>query len=247
MGMGSAPRADRGRGRPARLEPRPGDPRPSRSVGVRPRAGRGLYLGLDQRAFVTGKSGSGKSYLARRWVRGWQSGIAIDHKHNGIPPAELPGWDLVLGCRTALAAWGPQHPRLIVRPQVGDTEPGGPYEVLAERVLLTGWTGWYDDEVANVAPVGRLNRGLERLVGEGRARFCPVVVATQRPIGVHNKLMSEAEHLVVFRLQLRGDREKLAGYAGERLLEPDLLAIPHSFAHYRSDTGELTVYGPLPA
>lgn len=207
-------------------------------------AGRGLHLALDQRAFVCGRTGSGKSYLARRWVRGWRSGVAVDHKWNGIPPAELPGWQVVDGFRAALEAW-PRIPRIIVRPHPGDLERGAGYDELAQRVLRAGWTGWYDDEVANVAPIGRILTGLERLYGEGRARQVPVVVATQRPIGVHNKLLSEADHLVIFQLQLPGDRDKLASFAGEQLTDPRLLQERHSFAHYRADTGELTVYGPL--
>lgn len=206
---------------------------------------RGLHLALDERAFVCGRTGTGKSYLARRWVRGWRSGIAVDHKHNGIPAAELPGWEVALGFRQALEAWGPAHPRLIVRPIWGDLEHGGLYDELAERVLMAGWSGWYDDEVANVATVGRIHRGLERLYGEGRARACPVVVATQRPIGVHNKLLSEADHIIAFRLQLAGDREKLASFAGEELLDPGRLQVPHSFAHFHAGSGELTFYGPL--
>lgn len=210
-----------------------------------------LHLALDQRAFVCGRTGSGKSYLARRWIRGWRSGIAVDHKHNGIPADELPGWEVANGFAAALAAWGPEHPRLIVRPQPGDTaehRAGGYripslYEQLALRVLEAGWTGWYDDEVANVAPLGRINPGLERLYGEGRGRMVPVLVATQRPIGVHNKLLSEADHIITFSLQLEGDRTKLAAFAGDELLTP--IPHDHSFAHFRADQGVLTLYGPL--
>lgn len=205
---------------------------------------RSLHLALDERAFVCGRTGSGKSYMARRWIRGWRSGVAVDHKWNGIPPAELPGWEVAEGFAMALAAW-PAHPRIIVRPHPGDLERGGPYDELAGRVLRAGWTGWYDDEVANVAPVGRILTGLERLYGEGRARMCPVVVATQRPIGVHNKLLSEADHVVAFALQLRGDREKLASFMGDELMDPQLLPVPHSFAHYQAKSGQLTIYGPV--
>lgn len=208
-------------------------------------AGRGLHLALDQRAFVCGRTGSGKSYLARRWIRGWRSGVAVDHKWNGIPPAELPGWQVVDGFTAALAVWPARAPRVIVRPHPGDLDRGAGYDELAVRVLRAGWTGWYDDEVANVAPVGRILTGLERLYGEGRARSCPVVVATQRPVGVHNKLLSEADHVVAFQLQLRGDREKLASFMGEELLDPRRLDRRHSFAHYRADAGALTFYGPL--
>lgn len=215
-------------------------------------AGRGLHLAMSERAFVCGRTGSGKSYLARRWVRTWRSGIAVDHKHNGVPASELPGWEVVVGFAAALRAWGPAHPRLIVRPQPGDTaerREGGHripslYEQLALRVLATGWTGWYDDEAMNVAPLGRLNPGLERLYGEGRTRAIPVVVATQRPIGIHNKLLSEADHLVVFSLQLDGDRAKLASFAGQQLMDPTALNVPHSFAHFRAGA-DLTFYGPL--
>lgn len=206
-------------------------------------AGQGLHLAMSERAFVCGRTGTGKSYLARRWVRAWRAGIAVDHKYNGIPPVEMPGWEVVQGFGLALRAWGPAHPRLIVRPLPADLPDR--YEQLALRVLAAGWTGWYDDEVMSVAPIGRLNPGLERLYGEGRARSCPVVVATQRPIGVHNKLLSEADHIVTFALQLEGDRKKLASFAGEELMDPRRLDQRHSFAHFRAGAGALVFYGAL--
>ena len=208
-----------------------------------------LHLAADQRAFVTGKSGSGKTYLATSWVRGWPAGIAIDPKHM-LTGADLPGWELVLGCDAACRVWGPQHPRLRVRPIPGDVRPGGPYDRLATLVLMASRpgssAGWYDDEVLNAAPLGRISPGLERLIGEGRGRAVPVVLGTQRPIGVHNKVLSEANHLVVFRLVLDGDRAKLASFAGAQLLDPRLLERKHTFAHFDVDAGTLTLHDPLP-
>jgi hypothetical protein len=183
--------------------------------------------------------------VALAWARQWQAGIAVDHKHE-LTPAHLPGWQLVQGFRTALAQWGPEHPRLIVRPIRGDLEPDGPYDQLAERVLLHGRVGWLNDEVHNVAPGGRMQAGFERLWLEGRSRQVPVIAATTRPMHVHNSLLANATHIVAFQLLLDGDRRKLAGFMGERLLERDLLAQAHSFAHWRADTSELVVYGPLP-
>lgn len=206
-----------------------------------------LRLAADQRAFVTGKSGSGKTYLATSWVRSWPAGIAIDPKHM-LSTSDLPGWELVLGCDAARRVW-PAHPRLRVRPVPGDYRPGGPYDQLAEHVLMSSRpgssAGWYDDECLNAAPLGRILPGLERLLGEGRGRAVPVVLGTQRPIGVHNKVLSEANHLVVFRLILPGDRAKLADFAGEELLDPRLLQAPHSFAHFDADAGTLTLHAPI--
>ena len=208
-----------------------------------------ILLAADQRAFVCGHTGSGKTYLATGWVRGWSAGIAVDPKHT-LTAAQLPGWETALGFRTALAHW-PAHPRLIVRPLPGDLDPGGPYEELAELVIFSSRkgssAGWYDDEVSNAAPLGRVNRGLERLIGEGREKAVPVVTATQRPVGVHNKVLSEVTHLVVFRLLLRGDRVKMAENAGDELLDPELLRERHSFAHFDATTGELTIHRPLGA
>lgn len=211
-----------------------------------------LILEPDQRAFVTGRTGSGKTWLATAWIaRGaspWQQGIAVDPKH-ALGTRELPGWEIVLGMGNALRLWGRDHPRLIVRPVHGDYERGAGYDELAYRVLMSSRcgasAGWYDDEVLNAAPVGRIQPGLERLLTEGRGRCVPVVAATTRPVGVHNKLLSEASHLVIFHLNLEGDRKKLASFAGAELLEPQLLSARHTFAHYHADTGRLQVHDPI--
>lgn len=194
---------------------------------------------------MCGRSGSGKTTLALRWARAWRAGIAVDHKHE-LSAADLPGWQVVTSCREALRAWGADHPRLIVRPVRGDLERGGPYDQLAERVLLHRRVGWFNDEVHNVAPQGRMLPGFERLWLEGRSREVPVIAATTRPIAVHNSLLANAVHIVAFRLLLAGDRRKLAAFMGDELLNPELLATPYSFAHWRADTGELVVYGPVP-
>lgn len=211
-----------------------------------------LVLEPDHRAFVTGRTGSGKTWLATGWIaRGagaWSQGIAVDPKH-ALTTRELPGWELVVGFTNAIRLWGRAHPRLIVRPVHGDYDRGAGYDHLAVSVLLASRcgasAGWYDDEVLNAAPVGRMQAGLERLVTEGRGRCVPVVTATTRPIGVHNKLLSEASHLVVFNLNLPGDRAKLASFAGEQLLDPRLLVDRHTFAHYHADTGQLTLHDPI--
>jgi hypothetical protein len=216
-----------------------------------PRRGE-LVLEPDQRAFVTGRTGSGKTWLATGWIaRGgspWAQGIAVDPKH-ALTSRELPGWQLVVGFNNALRLWGAEHPRLIVRPVQGDYGRAAGYDALAVRLLMASRcgasAGWYDDEVLNAAPLGRIQLGLERLLTEGRGRCVPVVAATTRPIGVHNKLLSEATHLVIFNLNLPGDRAKLASFAGEQLLDPQLLVERHTFAHYHADAGTLTLHDPI--
>lgn len=134
-----------------------------------------------------------------------------------------------------------------MRPVAGDLDPGGPYDRLASRILRHGRVGWYNDEVHNVAGRGRLQLGFERVWSEGREKGVPVVAATQRPRHVSLKLLSEANHLVIFDLRLPEDRARMVEVTGHaELAERELLQGAHTFAHYRADTGELTVYGPLP-
>jgi hypothetical protein len=233
--------ADRRRDRPGRPGASGLDQPPRR----RGRAG-DLALRADQRAFVCGHSGSGKTFLALRWARRWRAGVAIDHKFS-LTPAHLPGWEPVAGCQAAYRAWGPEHPRLIVRPVYGDLVPGGWYDRLAARVLQVGRVGWLNDEVQNVATDARMQPGFERVWGEGREKSVPAVAASQRPRRISLKLLSEADHLVIFRLRLAEDRQRMVEVTGHpELADERLLQGAHTFAHYRADTGELTVYGPLP-
>ncbi len=135
---------------------------------------------------------------------------------------------------------------MIVRPVAGESE--AEYTVLADRVYKLGDAGWYDDEALNAAPQGRMFYGLERLLTEGRTRGISVVLATTRPVGVHNRAISEANHLFAFDLLLEGDRRKLAGFVGPSILAPDLLRVPHSFGYFSPDDGEpFRVYAPVPA
>ncbi len=135
---------------------------------------------------------------------------------------------------------------MIVRPVAGEGE--AEYNALAGRVYALGDTGWYDDEALNAASQGRMFYGLERLQTEGRTRGISVALATTRPVGVHNRAISEANHLFAFDLLLVGDRRKLAGFVGEGILVPQLLREPHSFGYFSPDDGEpFRVFGPVPA
>jgi hypothetical protein len=54
----------------------------------------------------------------------------------------------------------------------------------------------------------------------GRTLNVGIAAASQRPIGLHNVAISEAAHVFVFRLQLEGDRAKLAGVLGPAVMTP---------------------------
>lgn len=134
-----------------------------------------------------------------------------------------------------------------MRPVFGDLVAGGWYDRLAARVLQSGRVGWLNDEVHNVATDTRMQPGFERVWSEGREKSVPAIAATQRPRRVALKLLSEADHLIIFRLRLREDRQRMVEVTGhEELADPKLLQGAHTFAHYRADTGELALYGPLP-
>ncbi len=45
---------------------------------------------------------------------------------------------------------------------------------------------------------------------------------TQRPVSIPKIFMSEAEHIVTFRLTLEQDRKTVAGFAGKEVLTPPI-------------------------
>jgi len=78
----------------------------------------------------------------------------------------------------------------------------------------------------------------------GRSLTVGVTICSQRPMGLHNDVIAESEHVFIFDLQLPGDREKLAGIVGEGALVR--VTEPFGFLYYGPTThGDVVRCSPL--
>jgi hypothetical protein len=117
------------------------------------------------------------------------------------------------------------------------------YEQLFAVLYATGDLTLYIDEAYAVVPPGtRAGKWLSALYTRGRELGIGVWTSTQRPTWVPLFMLSEADWFMVFRLNLKADRERLASLVGASpgILNP--IPDPHGFWLYHVNADSATYY-----
>ncbi len=171
-------------------------------------------LGPTDRVLIVGRTGSGKSTLARVLFYGHRSLVVIDPKHE-----EVLARSITVSTPAEFRRVFPQRAtRIVFRPDPEDHRATDVDEVI-RRVLTYGNTCLLLHETVDYATPTRIVPSLRRAIKTGRSLGVPVVACSQRPIGLHNDVIAEAEHVFVFDLAIEGDREKVAGIVGDGVRE----------------------------
>jgi len=203
-----------------------------------------ITIAPSERAAIVGRTGSGKTTLARQLVGTYRNLVVIDPKWR----FELARTMVVAGSAADFARLYPQRTtRLVYRPDPESSDHAD-VDAVIRRVLRYGRTCLCLDEAMDYATPSAILPAYRRALTQGRELLVPVVSLTQRPRAVHNTVLSEAEHLFVFDLQVASDRDKMADLAGDALRERILT--PYAFAYYGPATGGHVVMCPplrLPA
>lgn len=163
------------------------------------------------RTLIVGHTGSGKTTLALHLIGGYRSLVVIDPKWR----VTLPRTGVIAGEPRTFAQWWPQRARRVIyRPDPRDRRHDDVEAVIA-RVLAYGRTCLYVDEAMELSTPASILPAYKRAITQGRELYVPVVSASQRPVGIHNTILTEAEHCFAFKLVSAGDRDKLASFYGD--------------------------------
>ena len=195
-----------------------------------------MKIRSNDRVLLAGKTGSGKTWLAEHLLNRVERLVVID------PKAKLSHW--------RLDEPGERDWR--------DFEKGeaGRYRLIAP--IQDDQQSWYEDQFARLYSIGDLivyideaygvldkpgarpGKWLTALYTRGRELGIGTWAATQRPSWIPGFLMSEADILIVFRLNMPDDRKKLAAIGGQQLERrvPD----PHGFYLYRLEDDAPTYF-----
>lgn len=189
-----------------------------------------FVIGPTDRVLIVGRTGSGKSTLARVLSYGYRTVVVIDSKHE----EELPR-SLTVSTAAEFRQLYPQRTtRIVFRPDPTDPKHADVDEVLA-RVMAYGRARVVVHEAVDFATSTSILPQLRRAAKVGRSLAVGLTICSQRPMGLHNDVIAESDHVFAFDLQLPGDREKVAGVAGAGALER--VTEPFAFLYYGPSTG----------
>lgn len=175
---------------------------------------RSLNIRSNERIIGVGRTGSGKTVLAKYIVRNWPSLVVYDEK------AEI----------TLTNAHITSDIRQIANADVGRFVYRPPIEAIANnkarKQLLEDFfrviyerknTVLYIDEIYAVAENAQsFPYWLRAILTRGRSRNIGVIALTQRPAFIPNFFISEAEHIFTFNLSLEQDQTKMAFFIGDQ-------------------------------
>lgn len=188
-------------------------------------------LSSDNRVSFAGKTGSGKTFLARNLINSFSRLLAID------PKAEMgKEWRLEPLTQKALKELKNGKPARIHIPNPPEIDSDGfpVWDDIFAFAWEIGDIPVYIDEMYSVAKNGRLSYPLRRLYTQGRTRGCGVWASTQRPSFVPLEMFSEAEWSFTFMLRMEEDRKRIARAIGSDLIE-EPIRDPHGFwAYYQT-------------
>lgn len=186
----------------------------------------GVYIPPDHHVFIAGRNGSGKTYLARKYLAGYENVFVLDIKGT-LKWDEIPEGELtivkhlsdVIKCKT---------PKCIYKPVPAEMDPDF-YDRFFKFIYQRGDTIVWVDEVMGVTPNAlRIPFWYRAIMTRGRELGVAAWSLSQRPSGINLLPISEARHVIVFDLNLPQDRKRMAEVSGA----PEFLEKPGQYKFY---------------
>lgn len=173
-------------------------------------------FGLDQHVSFIGKTGSGKTYLARYLNENAKRLVVFDAKNQLGKTFNTVEWSKGIK-QFSRGSYG----RLRVGAIAGSSnEIADLYEPYFETILNVGNCVVYIDELyAITGGSNTVKRYLNSLFTMGRGLGISMRISTQRPSRIPLVTLSEPEWFFIFRLQIKEDIKRAAGLIGLNDLE----------------------------
>lgn len=182
-----------------------------------------------ERCVIIGKTGSGKTTLARFLCNYRTHVVALDSKGT-------LRWDGFKVYATLRELQRAREPKLIYRPTIYEMRDAAILDAFFEWVFRRQHTTLYVDELAAIGDVGEYPLHFGACLTRGRELGVETWVSTQRPCDIPQIVLSESEHAYVFRLRLPQDQRRAADVVG---VNPLLVAgLPHKEFFYAAAAGE---------
>ena len=198
----------------------------------------GNNIPTDRHVLICGMPGSGKSFLAENYLRGYDYVVKLDTK-NETEERRREGkspWDGLVEGRDFTVVYSLEEldnvetKKIIYVPDY-DEQNEETFDEFFKWCFLRENTIIWIDELLSVGTVNRCPRSLARTMQQGRSKSVSVWSCTQRPSGIPTIIPANCHYFFTFDMALPQDRKKLVDTTGM----PELMERPggYNFWYYR--------------
>ena len=200
-----------------------------------------VIIQSNQRIAIFGKTRSGKTVFARSLLKFYDRCIFHDRKHESIDLIRSHHFKPIYTPAELISALQKGFKRILYLP----ADPG--IEDFDEVCRITYYAmniTLFVDEAQSYASSSTIPFYFSEILRLGAQRNVGCVILSQRPRSMTNFVISEAEIIISFKLQLATDRRKIVEVVGPEVDEPLRTMPPYHFMLYDGD--DVHFCAPIP-
>lgn len=172
-----------------------------------------MQIRTSQRVFITGKTRSGKSVFAESLLNLYPRLVFHDRKFEHGYLARQ-GYTILNNPKELVKALKSGRKRILYQPTDPSTED---FDIVCDLVYTIGNCCLVVDEAQSLCSSNKIPFCYSEILRLGATRNVGCISITQRPKGIYNTIISEAEFIIVFRLNIEDDRKKVIGTIGKKV------------------------------